>query len=427
MYQDYRTPEFLKPQEIKAVYEISRVIFRAHDTFKALQQIITLARPVFIFDNIALYQLREDGHLEPSYARAIGRGRSSEADLTWGEVVAKEVIRQGKIINQKEEVPGPMEDPLKDRLRFRFFLGLPLRIDETLLGALVFIRFGGPDYTEDQVDLAEFIAENVTHLLERKRLIQQIASLEAKRKLDQLQEDFIATVSHDLRSPLGFIKGYATTLLREDTSWDKMTRKEFLSIIDEEADRLGELIDNLLDSSRLQAGTLRMEFRPLRIDTLLREIIQRAKAAGYQLFIQDSANLPETCVQGDSSRLVQVFDNLFRNANKYAKNSIITLSLKVAPDKVVIIFHDTGPGIPEEYLDEIFERFYRLPVHSNAGRGSGLGLYICRQIVQAHHGKIYATSQIGKGTTFFIELPLYNNKNGDKRSEGNDSINLGCG
>jgi len=407
MYPEYRTPETLKPQEIKAIYKISRVILRADDTYKALQQIIKLVRPVFIFDNIALYQLVDGNKLEPTYARAIGRGRSAEADLTWGDAIAKEVIKRDAIVNRKEELPGPAEDQMRDRLRFRFFLGLPLRIDDSLLGALVFIRFGGPDYTSEQIDLAEFIAENVTHLLERKRLVQQIASLEAERKLDQLQEDFIATVSHDLRSPLGFIKGYATTLLREDTSWDRMTRREFLSIIDEEADRLGELIDNLLDSSRLQSGTLRMNFQLLRIDTLLKEIVQRAKGAGYNLDIKIASDMPQAKILGDSSRLVQVFDNLFRNADKYAKDSSVDISMKVVGDKVLIAFRDTGPGIPEEYLENIFERFYRVPSKSNVGGGSGLGLYICRQIIQAHQGIIYAASQVGQGTTFFIELPLY--------------------
>ncbi|HEY61144.1 MAG TPA: histidine kinase, partial [Anaerolineae bacterium] len=232
-----------------------------------------------------------------------------------------------------------------------------------------------------------------------------------------LQENFIATVSHDLRSPLGFIKGYATTLLREDTKWDSSIRREFLTIIDEEADRLGELIDNLLDSSRLQAGTLSIDLQQLRIDTLLRDIIQRAIAGTYKLNIIPQTNFPKVLINGDSRRLVQVFDNLFRNADKYASGSLIKISMDTTSERVLITFQDFGPGIPEEHLEDIFKRFYRLPHHSNAGRGSGLGLYICRKIIRAHGGEIYAKSKIGQGTAFFIDLPRVKNIDGYEENE----------
>ncbi len=100
-------------------------------------------------------------------------------------------------------------------------MGLPLRLAGQSKGVLVFIRFGGPVFTPDQISLAEFIALHVAQILERKQLVNQIANLEAKRRLDSLQDDFIAMISHELLTPLGFIKGYATTLLREDTSWDE--------------------------------------------------------------------------------------------------------------------------------------------------------------------------------------------------------------
>ena len=417
MHPQYKTPEILKPKEIKAIYEINRVILRAEETNTALQEIIRLVRPVFIFDNIALYQIHDADKLDPTYARAIGRGRTVEDDLTWGDSIAKEVIECKDIVNRVEELPGPLEDPMRERLRLRYFLGLPLRTDGELLGALVFIRFGGPSFTPEQIDLAEFVSENITHLLERKRLVERIASLEAQRKLDQLQENFIATVSHDLRSPLGFIKGYATTLLREDTKWDSSIRREFLTIIDEEADRLGELIDNLLDSSRLQAGTLSIDLQQLRIDTLLRDIIQRAIAGTYKLNIIPQTNFPKVLINGDSRRLVQVFDNLFRNADKYASGSLIKISMDTTSERVLITFQDFGPGIPEEHLEDIFKRFYRLPHHSNAGRGSGLGLYICRKIIRAHGGEIYAKSKIGQGTAFFIDLPRIKNFDGYEENE----------
>ncbi|HEX9029167.1 MAG TPA: histidine kinase dimerization/phospho-acceptor domain-containing protein, partial [Anaerolineales bacterium] len=266
MPEENQSTGALRPQELEAIYAISRTISRAIDTDSALDEIIHLVRPVFIFDNIVLYAQREDGSLEPSYARAIGRGRFREADLAWGEYTANDAFQSGKTVLRVEELAEASED----RTRMRYFLGLPLTLGEQVMGALVFIRFGGPPYTPDQIHLAEFIDTHIAQLLSRRKLIERVASLEARRRLDSLQDDFIATISHELLTPLGFIKGYATTLLREDTTWDESTRREFLTIIDEEADRLRELIDNLMDSSRLQAGTMRMSFQPVRLDTFLK-------------------------------------------------------------------------------------------------------------------------------------------------------------
>jgi two-component system sensor histidine kinase BaeS len=115
--------------------------------------------------------------------------------------------------------------------------------------------------------------------------------------------------------------------------------------------------------------------------------------------------VPARPIQADTVRLTQVFDNLFDNAIKYAPGSEITISLKVNPDKQIVTFADRGPGIPAEHLPFLFERFYRAPGHPSR-RGTGLGLFICKQIVQAHHGQISAKTAPGKGTAFIVELPV---------------------
>lgn len=395
----------LRPDELRAVYRISRVILQTADITTALQEIIRLSRPVFIFDNIVIYLTRENTSLEPTYARSVGRGRSAEADMAWGEAVANEVIESQDTVIRREEIGNKLDDRMLDRLRVRFYLGLPLKISDDQVGALVFIRFGGPPYLPEQITLAEFIAEHVTQLLERQNLIDQVVRLEAERRLDRLQEDFVATVSHDLRSPLGFIKGYATSLLREDIEWELETRREFLSIIDEEADRLAVLIDNLLDSSRLQSGTLKMDFQPVRLEALLVDATQRAKTRNYDLNLQLDFQSSQNRIWGDPIRLMQVFDNLLTNATKYAPGSDVTIGLEWQPKIAHIAVRDTGPGISAEHLKHIFKRFYRVTKDSGTERGTGLGLYICQEIIQAHQGEIYAESKVGRGTTIHILLP----------------------
>lgn len=401
MLSDVATRPILRPEELEAVYAISRAVALAENIDSALDEIMRLTRPVFIFDNMVLYLKRGEKAVETAYARAIGRGRFHEAELAWGEATAQEVLRKAQVIKRLEQA----DEEIRDRTRMRYSLGLPLRVESDIAGALVFIRFGGPPFEPDQVRLAEFITGHVATLYWHDRLVAKIANLEAERRLDRLQEDFIATISHELLTPLGFIKGYATTLLREDTSWDDDTRREFLLIIDEEADRLHELIENLMDSSRLQAGTLKMSFQPIRLDAFLKDITMRATSRLEKMKIE--LDLQEAAFQivADPTRLAQVFDNLLTNANKYAPNATINICLKKENDGALISVQDHGQGIAPEHLENIFKRFYRVPIPNTNVRGTGLGLFICRQIVRAHGGEIWVESTLGKGTTFFIRLP----------------------
>jgi two-component system sensor histidine kinase KdpD len=399
--------DLLKLQELRVIYDMSRLILKAVDSASALKEIIRLARPVFIFDNVVLYQPKEDKSLEPVYARSVGRGRSVEADMAWGEAIAKEVLEVEKIIIRQENITTIDGSRMESRLNSRFFLGLPLDIGGDILGALVFIRFGGPNYLPEQVNLAQLIAEHIEHLLERQALVNRVANLEAEQKLDQLQQEFVATVSHDLRSPLGFIKGYTTTLLREDIDWDRETTQEFLTIIDEEADRLSGLIDNLLDSSRLQAGTLPMEFQELDLSNILKEYAQRSQIGDYRVEIILNLEHASEKVWTDSTRMIQVLDNIISNSAKYAPDSPVTISTWLDVEYLHITFEDTGPGIPSDQLENVFKRFFRLPSYRDKAKGSGLGLFICKQIINAHNGEIFAESTLGKGSCFHILLPRH--------------------
>jgi signal transduction histidine kinase len=287
-----------------------------------------------------------------------------------------------------------------------------LTVGDHNIGSLVFVRYGGPTFTPGHTHLAEYIAGHIARLFEHGQLVTRLSRLEAERQLERLQDDFVATVSHELRTPLGFIKGYATTLLREDTTWDDETRKEFLTIIDEESDRLKELIDNLLDSSRLQSGTLRMEFQPLRLDTMIKDLTLRARTLDDTMDIVLDLDDTEPKVQADPTRLAQVFENLISNAKKYAPGTTVTITLTTQDNMAHISFSDNGPGIPALHLPNIFTRFYRVPDQSRSVRGTGLGLFICRRIIKAHGGEITAASTPGEGTTFHIDLPL-----GDKATQ----------
>ncbi len=368
------------------------------DWKKSLNALFILFRKVFVFDNLAIYLGEGTGSSpEVVYARAAGRGRNKEAEASWGEEIANQVIYSGKVT---QCVPAKQKS--SDRTAMPHLLGLPLVLPDRR-GALVFVRFGGPKFSSEQMPLATLAATQAARALEQNILLDSLTQLEHARHRAQLQDDFIATISHELHSPLGFIKGYTTSLLRSDTTWDTATQQEFLAIIDEESDHLLTLIDHMLDSARLQSGNMSMDFQLVRLDSLLRDMVQRIN--GHHKEVEVTLNLtPAPPIQADTVRLSQVFDNLFDNAIKYAPGSKITISLQVKDNLQIITFSDSGPGIPPEHIPFLFERFYRVPGQFSKS-GTGLGLFICQQIIQAHHGRISVKTAPGKGTAFRIELP----------------------
>lgn len=389
--------------ELNAVYAIARIVAETFDTEAGLDAIFRLARTIFIFDVASLFlHDDEEGTFEPAYALALGRGRSREAELAWGEPAAREAYRTGQTVLRQEDA-GPS---IEGRERRRDYLGLPMLVHGRCVGGLVFGRFGGPAYPPEQIRLGEFVAWHVGQLLENRRMARRIATLEAQRELARMQDEFISTISHELRTPLGFIKGYVTTLMREDTDWDANSREEFLEIIDEEADRLRALIDNLLDSSRLETGSLGMTREPTRISTLIRDTSSRTKSAYPEMKLEAAVEEDIPVMQIDPTRIAQVLDNLLSNAHKYAPDATVTVRSRVNEKDLLIEVLDDGPGIRAEHLPRLFERFYRVPGGSKGIRGTGLGLHICSKIIEAHGGEIGVRSEHGEGTHFTITLPI---------------------
>jgi signal transduction histidine kinase len=388
------------PSTLEFVYSLLQTAGLQVDWKTALDKLLSSLREEFVYDNVAVYLLDSRSQsIDVGYARAVGRGKDAEADISWGEGIAGKVIaRQHTIVRE------PTGLPAANRLDAPYLIGLPLFAGGRLLGALVFVRFGGPVYSPQQRLLGEMIGRVVSSMLESKALQEARRQLESVQRQMRLQDDFVSTISHELRTPLGFIKGYSTSLLRQDAHWDEKTQREFLTIIDEETDRLTHLIEDMLESARLQSHTVKFKFQPLRLDALVRDVTTRIHAYKPQVQIGlDFDVVPP--ILGDGVQLAQVFENLFSNAIKYTSGSPLKISMRRLPASLQVAFADQGPGIPEEYLPFIFERFYRVPAETTA-TGTGLGLYICKQIILAHHGKIWAESELDKGTTFFIELPV---------------------
>jgi PAS domain S-box-containing protein len=228
-----------------------------------------------------------------------------------------------------------------------------------------------------------------------------------EKELDEMKLQLLSTVSHELRTPLSSIKGFTTSLLREDVTWDEKTQRDFLQIIDAESDRLSELISNLLDMSRIDAGTLAMETEEIRLGTLLREAIEAAKpqAPKHVFNLEIPARLP--MLSADPRRIRQVLRNLLENAVKYSpRGGAVAVAARYDIESVTVSVADEGMGISPEYQERVFERFFQVDSASTRRvGGSGLGLAISRSIVEAHGGRVWVESEPGEGSTFFFTLP----------------------
>lgn len=239
--------------------------------------------------------------------------------------------------------------------------------------------------------------------------IANVRDVTARKLEEQQQATFVSVISHELKTPVAIIKGYASTLSRQDAAWDQATLKDGLQVIEEEADRLNELIGNLLDVSRLQAGGLRLHRGPVDLPALAARLIQGFAATASDQFefqLRFPTSFPP--VHADEERIRMVLANLLSNAFKYSpQGGVIRVGGWTEGDQALIYVSDQGVGIAPEDQQRVFERFYR--VDNTLGRqtqGAGLGLYLAREIVQAHGGELRVESQPGRGSRFVFTLPL---------------------
>ncbi|MEA3339543.1 MAG: ATP-binding protein [Chloroflexota bacterium] len=243
-------------------------------------------------------------------------------------------------------------------------------------------------------------------------IIADVRDITRFREADEIKSTFISVISHELKTPVALIKGYADTLQREDAHWDSETTRESLAVIMEEADRLNQLIDDLLDASRLQAGGLPLEMEPVALDALAKRVTSRfriqTQTHGIEVRFPDGFPV----ISGDPERLEQVLNNLVANAIKYSnEGGRIEISGRALPGEVVVTVSDEGMGIPFKEQPRVFERFFRGAQERNQRTpGAGLGLYLAKSIVAAHGGRIWVESKIGEGAAFSFAIPITHDK-----------------
>lgn len=241
-----------------------------------------------------------------------------------------------------------------------------------------------------------------------KHMEAQALEAENLKQVDKLRTELLANVSHELRTPLASIKGFATMLMDYEKRLNSAEKREYLETIDKNADRLVELIEQLLEMSRLGVGMLSIRKAPTNILTLCRTVINEAgiRAPGHVFITDLPSRLPKMNI--DAQRIRQVLDNIIDNAVKYSNSGTeVKLSVQKSNNEILFTVIDQGTGIPKTDLPRVFSRMFHATRGQKSGvAGAGLGLTICKGLIEAHGGEIWIESEEGVGTKCFFTLPL---------------------
>ena len=292
-------------------------------------------------------------------------------------------------------------------------LYLPLVGSQGSVGVLA-IRPADPEQllVFDQRQLLETFASQIALALEREQLAAQVQAVLLQAETERLRSSLLASVSHDLRTPLAVITGASSSLLQSNDALSPQTRRELYQTIFEDSNRLSRLVDNLLDMTRIESGSVVVNKQPQVIEELIGSALSRMSRnlAGRQIKTHLPDDLP--LVPLDEMLIEQVLINLLENVQKYTPaDSPVEISVWPQDRQLFIEVADRGPGIPDDELDLIFEKFYRGQAAAIDGRrGAGLGLAICKAIVTAHGGRIWAENRAGGGARFCFSLPLVEKK-----------------
>lgn len=231
-------------------------------------------------------------------------------------------------------------------------------------------------------------------------LVLTLRSAQIRKRLDAARSDLVATVSHEIRSPLTSVKGFTKTLLMKWERFSDEQKRQMLATIDDDADRVTRLLGELLDVSRIDAGRLALRRQMVDVAAVAERVVHRLADAAGRPVDTDLTGVP--ALYADPDKVEQVFTNLVENALKYGAGQI-SVAATVEPDTVAFTVRDEGPGIPEVHLVHIFTKFFRRSGERRTG--TGLGLYISKGIVEAHGGRLWATSPPGSGACFTATFP----------------------
>ncbi|HET7188934.1 MAG TPA: ATP-binding protein, partial [Gemmatimonadaceae bacterium] len=274
------------------------------------------------------------------------------------------------------------------------------------LRAAVDAAMDGRSTPPEEVSLHDRTVAVASRPLSASGAVVTVLDLTVLRKLETIRRDFVANVSHELKTPLTAVSGYAETLLDEDIPPEQ--RRRFMETIRDNAWRMQRIVDDLLDLSRIESGGWRPNVGTVGVEGIVRDVFTAVKATADAKGLRLVAEIPPAAsvVHADPTAFRQIVSNLVENAVRYTHDGSVTLRTRLGEAGVWMDVRDTGVGIAPEHLPRIFERFYRVDAgRSREQGGTGLGLAIVRHLVDAHGGRVEAASMVGRGTTISVLFP----------------------
>lgn len=378
-------------EEVLKLYQLSRKILATSDFITAISSIAKEVKEIFKFKYCAIF-LQEDNNLWKQI-EAVSETSSARAFTPLKQIV-DEVSHTNKPMSSAFTLTSKKRNK-KDQTLY-----IPIKIGDSVKGVMVLISASPERGTIDA------IAGLVALALERAYFLREVSRAEALRQSDELKSAILASVSHGLRTPLTAIRASIDSLLQDDIQWEKELLQEFHLIISEETYRLTRIVRNLLEMARIEGNNLKPNKQSTHLSELVSEVLERCSVVirDHNIVIDIADSIPAVLI--DFPMITEVLTNLVENAAKYSpEGKDIKISAVKEGDQVVIQVQDQGLGIPSDDINHIFDKFYR-GSQSQYNEGTGMGLAIAKGIIEAHGGKIWVETNVGKGTSFYFVIPV---------------------
>jgi signal transduction histidine kinase len=393
---------------LEAANRVARALGSSLDVDEAFGAFIRELRGLLAFDRVAI--VLHDGDALRVLAAA-GDG----AEDVWPPgtrlpvgALSREMLANGQTVYRRDMAADPYpEEDLLVALGLRSRVAAPILLGPRPTGIFGVVRRERDGFQPHEVELVTLLGRLVATAVQNIRAYEaERSTVEELRRLSALRADFVSLVSHELRSPMAAVIGSARTLQQRWRNLTPEQRESFLAVIADETSRLATLIGDVLDTSRIEAGTFSYSFTDVDVAALARDVAAAAELAQDEVTISVQAGEALPPVRGDSNRLRQVLTNLVDNAVKYtpAGGEVVVTAAR-DDGHVRVEVTDQGPGIAAEHQRIIFEKFGRANVAGNAKPGTGLGLFIARSITEAHGGSLEVRSGPARGATFTLSLP----------------------
>lgn len=384
-------------ESYRRLLSLSQVLTSTLDLLELLDLIVNAARDLTRTEATSILLL--DAKTGDLYFEAVTGSKSEEIKrvVVPPNSLAGWVVREGRveIINDvSKDDRFYAQSDVRTGFQTRALIGVPMKVKERVIGVLEAINpADGRPFSDEDVELLTTLSAQAAIAIENARLFHQ--------------SDLVSEMVHELRTPLTSIVAYSELLLRQEVPPDMA--REFVETIFQEAQHLASMTNAFLELSRLQSGRTRFQMAPFAIAELINDVINLLRPQAEERGLTLHTTLPDPLprVIGDRERLRQVLVNLASNAVKYNKpNGEVWLELEPLPETSLlrVKVRDTGRGIPEKDLPHIFEKFYRVADNEGYAQGTGLGLNIVKQLVEAHGSQMQVASQVDVGTTFSFTL-----------------------